>query len=124
MRGANLVVANSEFMAGCVGRRFGIDRERIVVVPQLCDVVPAPEHSSRNGDAIGFVNRNSDKNLGFVLELAAKLPGRRFVVYGSMPNVTAVTPNNVEFRGWESDRNRMFSQAGLWIMPSSWPEPF
>lgn len=124
LRGANLIATNSAFMAGCIGSRFGIARDRIVVIPQLCDVVPISDPSPGSASAIGFVNRNSDKNLGFVLELAQRLKNRHFVVFGSVPEVARRAPPNVEFRGWESDRNRMFAQAGLWIMPSAWPEPF
>lgn len=124
MRKAKLIATNSAFMANCLGNRFGIDRDKVVVIPQLCDVDSVPEFSAGGSEAIGFVNRSSDKNLGLVLVLASGLPDRPFVVYGTVPSGVAASPPNVDFRGWDSDRNRMFAQAGLWIVPSSWPEPF
>ena len=120
IRAADVVAANSYYMAGEVERRLRVAADRLIVLPQLCDVTPS-EPAPRG--VIGFVNRSEDKNLAFVLRLARRASHYRFEVFGGPP-YTGSRPPNVEFLGWESDRNRMFSRAGLWIVPSKWPEPF
>lgn len=121
VREADVVVANSQYMAHQIERRLHVPRSRIVVFPQLCDVRPTAALPPPK--TVGFVNRSEDKNLVFVLKLARSAGDLQFKVFGG-PAYAGPCPPNVEFMGWESDRDRMFSRAAAWIVPSKWPEPF
>ena len=124
LRRAAVVGTNSRFMADQIARKMKIARERIWVVPQLCDVQPVVPFGAAPPRTLGFVNRSADKNLALVIKLAERGPDLEFKVFGVEPSKTMAFPRNVRVMGWQSDRNQMFSQAALWLVPSKWPEPF
>ncbi len=122
IRQAEVVSANSEYMAEQLRLRLKISPNRIVVVPQLCDVQPVSPPAASPANTVGFVMRTADKNPALVMALARLAPDLTFRIFGSRPRAPA--PPNVEIMGWASDRDRMFASARVWIVPSKWPEPF
>jgi glycosyltransferase involved in cell wall biosynthesis len=122
MRNADAVLTNSHFMRTAISKRFKISPEHIHVLLQDCamrDLSAAPPPNT-----IGFVNRGAEKGLSFVLDLARLSADMRYLIYGHERGRPDVLPENVEWRGWASDRNEMFDSAKLWLVPSLWAEPF
>ena len=121
---ADLVVVNSHYMNRAVQTRFKTLRTKVIypplhrsfAQPSVKSVCPPPF-------TVGFVTRNTGKNLPFVLSLAQAMPEADFKVFGRL---TAIPPHpaNVELMGWVSDPLDMYSRASVWIVPSKWAEPF
>lgn len=122
LRLSDLVITNSVFMRDAICRRFRIDIDKIVIIPQLCDVKGGV--SSAPDNTVGFVNRGSDKNLSFVFLLAKNAPELKFLVFGHTESILDDYPENMAIEGWKSDRTKMFASAKVWIVPSLWAEPF
>lgn len=120
MRSVAACLVNSNFMGDCVHTRFGAQIPTRTIYPPLDLAVSASKADDRS--TVGFVNRSADKNGDFVCRLAQHMPDHRFLVYGQ-PIAHGSLPN-VEYLGWESDRDRLFSSAAKWIVPSRWQEPF
>jgi glycosyltransferase involved in cell wall biosynthesis len=123
LRAADAVVVTSAFMRRAVEERLGVVAGRVHFVPQIADMpvvaplpVPAPP-------LVGFVNRGHDKGLDLVLRLARAAPDLTFRVHGAAPSGGTLPPN-VQVAGWSVDRAAMFASASVWVVPSTWPEPF
>lgn len=123
LRKADYILINSEFMKSAVSQRFTIPKDRLIVLPQLCDVTPRPKIAPP-ANSIGFVHRGPDKNVKLVLALAERAPDLRFFIYGHTHDLPSELPSNVEVKGWAADRDSMFASAALWLVPSLWAEPF
>lgn len=124
MRQADGVITNSEFMRQAIKQRFRLEVSRIRIVPQVCDMQPVPKNFCEVGRTIGFVNRGSDKNFPFILDLARRAPDLSFLIYGHISEITGDMPTNIIIKGWATDRSAMYESAAVWLMPSAWPEPF
>ncbi|MGC9418250.1 MAG: glycosyltransferase family 4 protein [Rhodovulum sp.] len=122
MRSADAVLTNSGFMRTAISDRFGVEPERIHVFLQACGVNVGA--SVAPPGTIGFVTRGPEKGLSFVLDLARRSPDLRYLIYGHDRGRPDVLPENVDWRGWASDRDAMFASAQLWLVPSLWAEPF
>ena len=121
---AESILVNSDYMDEAVGVAFGADTTRFRIYPPLCMPIRKVAHFDPLAlRTIGFVNR-AGKNLRFVLMLAASMPDLPFVIFGHRTPEVRRLPRNVQFMGWTSDREDMFSQAYTWLVPSSWQEPF
>jgi len=122
LKQADAVLTNSSFMQRAISERFKISAKKIHVLTQTADVTPqsveAPKYT------VGFVNRGPEKNLKFVANLARKAPDLRFLVFGSAVDLPENAPSNLERKGWQSNRNLLFSSAAIWLVPSLWAEPF
>jgi glycosyltransferase involved in cell wall biosynthesis len=121
---ATVILSNSRYMSNMVAKRFHLSLKKIMVVPQLCDIHFNSLQSTNTKTTVGFVNRNTEKNQRFIFALARRLPDLKFIVFGSPIACDEKPVLNLKFMGWESDRNKMFAQAALWLIPSRWPEPF
>lgn len=121
MRCADLIVTNSQFMRQAIYDRFEVPEDKIHALIQDCATDPS---STLAPKAIGFVNRGPEKGLAFVLDLARRSPDLQYRIYGQDRGRPDVLADNVDWRGWQSDRNEMFSSARLWLVPSLWAEPF
>jgi len=122
MRRADSVLTNSKFMRSAISDRFKIPPERIHPLLQACAMNYVADAPPQN--TIGFVNRNAEKGLSFILDLARRSPDLRYLIYGHDRGRPDVLPKNVKWLGWASDRNHMFGSAKLWLVPSLWAEPF
>jgi glycosyltransferase involved in cell wall biosynthesis len=124
IRNAHLVVVNSHYMCRAAKARFKMFHAKVIYPPLSSAFF---EHSVRfvdsNSLTVGFIARNSGKNLPFVISLAEAMPEANFRVFGSL---VAVPPHpiNVQFMGWFCDPIDMYSRASVWIVPSKWAEPF
>ena len=123
LRRADCIVTNSDFMRTTIARRFRVSRDRIRVIPIACNV-QGRTGTSASRKRVGFVTRGADKGLGFVLSLAAQTPDYSFLIFGHIAQPPEALPPNVTIKGWEADRAKMLQSAFVWLVPSTWPEPF
>lgn len=83
VRGADLVIAQSEFQRGRFRERLG--RES-VVVPNLAELPDAPADAGRPDGAVVWLGTyKPSKRPEWFVELARRIPGRRFVMCGVVP---------------------------------------
>lgn len=123
LRDATALVAPSRFVAGQVASWCG--REVAVVRP----VSSRPPAGPGGGDAVvaAAARWSEAKGAHLLAQLAAALPGRRFVVAGG-PGDAGVEAAfarlaNVERRGYGSIAS-LAAEAAVAVVPSAWPEPF
>ncbi len=122
IRHASFVATNSRYMYNAVHGRFACDKNKIHVIVEKCQLDPDTSRPPSD-NRVGFVNRSVDKNLNFVVEMAARTPDIDYFVYGHTPTLYNAPPN-LRVKGWSNDRQDMFSSAKVWLVPSLWPEPF
>jgi glycosyltransferase involved in cell wall biosynthesis len=121
---ADLIVANSRYIAGLLERFWRVHAE--VVYPTLnLPVAAAPENDPKG--YILFVKPQKAKGLDVFLGLAAMLPDRRFAVAGELGRGAAellAGCRNVRALGWQEDMAGVYRRARLVVVPSALPEPF
>ncbi len=122
IRNASLVATNSHYMSTAIQQRFSCKEDRLHVIVQQCKLEPDVARTAPD-NVVGFVNRSTDKNLSFVIEMAKRMPDIEYKIYGHTPQIED-NPPNLKLMGWSNDRQEMFSSAKAWIVPSLWPEPF
>ena len=125
MRRASLVVACSGYVRDVVRHFYDIDAE--VVYPAV-----DPEHYASEGDpqereCILFIKPQYVKGFPIFVEVAKRLPDRRFLVAGKPSRharlrLTALP--NAECTGWVTDMCPVYARSRLLLGPSIWPEPF
>ncbi len=115
---ANLVVANSNFMAERLRAFSG--REALVVYPRTpLATLPLPEA----GAVVGMVGDGADKGGHVLRALALRFPEITFRVHARASALSAL-PSNVVFAGWESDPARLYQGLRLMLVPSQVAEAY
>ncbi len=117
LRRADLLVANSSFMAERI--RAACDRDALVVFPRT-PVAAAP---LAPGDVVGMAGDGADKGGTIVRALARRFPEVRFRIHcraGSLDNV----PPNVAAAPWERQPDRLYADLRLMLMPSQVAEAY
>jgi glycosyltransferase involved in cell wall biosynthesis len=119
---ADLVVANSQWMADLAHRHLGIEAHVIHPPVDADEVRP----SGWKPSYVLYMGQLSHKGLDTFLNVAHALPDHRFVVCGKQDAaglrlIEEVT--NVEYWGWTL-RKRAYAGARLVLVPSTWEEPF
>ena len=122
LKSADAVITNSYFMQTAVAKRFGISPALIHPIFPSCDVRPID--SIPHPNSVGFVHRGPEKNLAFVLALAAQSPDLEYKIYGAPEGLPSKLPSNVTIYGWADSREKMFASTKIWLVPSLWAEPF
>jgi len=121
---ADMVVANSTYVSDLFRRYWGISPE--VLLPSLR--VEASEKPLNADDGyLLFVKPQRAKGLALVLEVARRLPERKFAVAGQVSRGAARrlgALRNVEILGWREDMQEVYRGARLILGPSRIPEPF
>ena len=120
---ADLVLANSEHMAGAL-RHFGIDSE--VVYPFINLEAYRVQHT-REPEFITFIRPEPWKGLDIAISIAKRMPMKRFLFVGnaSAPLRDRIAEcENIELSEWCSDMRKIYQRTELVIMPSVWEEAF
>ena len=89
IRGADLVIAQTEHQHALYAAEFGRASE---VVPNLVEMPAAAVDAGQDGAIVWLATYKPSKRPEWFLELARRLPGRRFVMAGVMP----VPPDTLE----------------------------
>lgn len=122
---ADIVVANSEFTAAEIRKRFGVESEVIYPPIRLSDyrVTPDPEGH------ITMVNpRSRDKGVDIFLDIAETLSQETFQLVGPVSPESerkrAEELDNVTLLGWTDDMQAAYGRSKLVVVPSRYDEPF
>lgn len=124
-RAASLVVANSDYTAKVVERFF--ERPAGVLYPtiDLADTVaPCPCDPA---DPVLFIKPQPIKGVETVLELARRMPERRFVVAGTASRGIRrrlANQTNIDHKGWVDDMDALYRSSSVLLAPARIPEPF
>lgn len=122
-RDADVVIANSNFMANAVSAYFGLSADRVSVLYPPID--PGPEAwrgSAHTPPRVGFVNPSPRKGVGLFLTIAERLPDVDFLYFG--PQDKQFPNKNIVYAGWARNPKEIYSRIDLLIVPSQWHEPF
>jgi glycosyltransferase involved in cell wall biosynthesis len=115
---ADLIIANSRYIAGLLKRFWDVAAE--VVYPTLdLPVASAPENSP--GGYLLFVKPQAAKGLDVLVGLAAACPGRKFAVAGELGGSAArrlAALPNVQTLGWRTDMPAVYRGARAVLVPS------
>jgi len=117
IRTADVVIANSEFMARRCREKFGV--EAIVRYPEVD--LSQFEGIKPSMEFIGMMGTSKSKGIDIFIELARRLPHERFLLAGR--DLPTGLPPNIEFVGWARPRE-FYSRLKMLIVPSQWEEPF
>lgn len=116
---ASIVVSNGYYMSKIVKEWYNIDS------PVIYPFIHAVKIKNRHPEYITFINPARHKGLYIFLEIAERLPGKRFLVVGH--NTEAIDFSkyeNIKYVPWVEDQSNIYSQTRLLLSPSIWPEPF
>jgi len=123
LRQADLVLANSKYMAGVL-QHFGIESE---VVYPFIDLEAYRVRRTSEPKFITFIRPEPWKGLDIAISIAKRMPMERFLFVGN-PNATLrgriAECENIELYGWCSDMRKVYQRTKVVIMPSIWEEPF
>ena len=120
---ADVVYANSAFTQGLLEAQFG---PRLPILPSLPDDVALPAAPVPAGrEVVLLANARMDKGFGLMLQLAALLPGRRFVALATQSDRRAALAAaeqaglaNIEVLDRVEDMASLYAQARAVLVPS------
>lgn len=119
-RSADRIVTNSDYMKCFIQSHYSKVDISILYPPidiPLKSFKPLPCQPR-----VGIINPSSRKGENIFLALAKKNPELKFLYFSNTPKKYAL--DNIEYAGWFSDREELFSHIDLLIAPSVWTEPF
>ena len=111
MKRADLLVANSSFMAERI--RNACSRDSLVVFPRT----PVPSEPLEPGDVVGMAGDGADKGGTMVRALARRFPDLRFRLHSRAASLDDAPPN-LEAAPWERDPARLYQGLRLMLVPS------
>ena len=117
MKRADLLVANSSFMAERI--REASMRDALVVFPRT-PVAAAPLPP---GETVGMAGDGADKGGAIVRALAKRFPEVRFRIHSRAATLDDVPPN-VSAAPWERDPARLYQGLRLMLVPSQVAEAY
>lgn len=129
LRGADAVVAQTEAQRALFAAEFGRASE---VIPNLVEAPPAPADAGAGDAVVWLATYKPAKRPEWFVEMARRLPHRRFVMCGVIPippltraawdaaRAAAATQPNLEVRGFvdPARRGELFRDAGLLVHTS------
>jgi glycosyltransferase involved in cell wall biosynthesis len=121
---AELVVANSRYVAGLFQRFWKLEAE--VLLPSL-NIEVSPQPTNSPDGYLLFVKPQRAKGLDVLLGLARHMPQRSFAVAGEIRGSAARELGglkNVQLLGWREDMDAVYRGARMILGPSEIPEPF
>lgn len=121
-KNADLVIANSKFMAGVVNEYFGV--KPFVVYPFINKQKIIADN--RQPFYITFVKPTIEKGVTIFIEIAKRMPNMRFLCVGNAKEYgsTLEKLKNVELVGWSSDMRKVYARTKILLVPSLCSEAF
>jgi len=116
---ADIVVANSEFIKG----RYSPFRGDVKLLYPPIGLDRFNSISKKTNTYIGMVSPTLSKGGQIFADLAAKIPGRKFLAVGRKL-IRIRFPSNVKCVKWIDDMRDFYSQSSVVVIPSIWDEPF
>lgn len=124
-KAANMVIANSNYVAKVIERFFQRDAEVLYPVIDMDLVDKAPAYD--NSKDILFVKPQEIKGVEIFFEVAQAAKDRKFTVVGSASRRMKLRFSNFEninYIPWTDDMDSVYSNSSLLFGPSQIPEPF
>jgi glycosyltransferase involved in cell wall biosynthesis len=115
----DFIITNSNHMRTLIQEHFTTKAKIFVIYPPI-DLERKPP-KIKEIEIIGFVNKGQKKGQDIVLALAHRFPSIEFFIYGK--TISSGLKNLVN-KGYERDREKLFSSIDLMLAPSNWDEPF
>lgn len=121
---AYAVYANSDFTRDVVEQRFGARLPVVYSLPPDLDRAKAVTAETA-GDCVLLANSRDDKGFGLILQVAQRLPGRRFLAIANQGSaekaalqIEAAGLSNVELLGRVDDMAEVYSRSRVVAVPS------
>ena len=116
LRNANLVCVVSNYVQNVTSKYCNVNSEviRPFISFKECMV-------KKTGDYITFINPDKHKGLEIFEKIVDRLPDKKFLVVGKDNYKT--NKSNVKVVGYVEDRKKIFSETGLFLIPSIFPDP-
>ncbi|WP_406657583.1 glycosyltransferase family 4 protein [Methanolobus sp. ZRKC2] len=116
---ASLVISNSHYMSKIVRDWFNIDS--FVIYP----FVNEPKLEYYEPEYITMVNASKHKGIDTFLNIAKRMPDKKFLVVGHNPEFIDFSQyENVRYIPWIDNSKVIYSNTKILLVPSIWPEPF
>lgn len=119
---ANVIIANSNYVARKVKQKFG--RESIVISPVIdfekYTQVKMPRFSDRR--YIVLFGEYAFKGVNLFKAIARRMPDHKFMIVGRERN--EANTGNLIFRKYGDDPLRIYQETKMLLMPSLWEEAF
>jgi glycosyltransferase involved in cell wall biosynthesis len=116
---ADGVVTNSFFMRSQIAKYFLLNHGKISVeYPKIGLDLKTPRFGGIK--KIGFINSGRHKGSELILQLAEIYGQFEFFVYGDF----LAFRDNIMHRGYEPNRENIYNNIDLLLVPSAWPEPY
>ena len=120
----DLVIANSEYTRSVLETHA----IRSAAVPPFIANTGRQQGASVGlaGDILFLsANLSTHKGARLLIELARRLPHRRFQAVGQdIEGLAPTLPSNVQWQPWLDDPSMVLCKAAMLIVPSQWPETF
>lgn len=120
-RSAETVITNSEFMRRFLDSR-GYAKKTIVLYPPIDLGLSCSERRTASITRIGMINPTHHKGEDVFLDLSRKNLDLQFIYFARYDRRYGLS--NVFYGGWQTDREQLYAQIDLLIVPSKWDEPF
>ena len=127
LQGANLVVANSKYMANMIKEKCNVNAE--VIYPFL-KLEQYRVKEQRNQRYISFIGPNRGRGVEIALKIAKKMRNKEFLFLiwswsKSTDKEEVKKQRNIKlFSRWTNNMRQVYSQTKLLIIPRIRPEPF
>ena len=122
---ASLVIANSKFVQEVFNRYMKIDSKIIYPIINFNEVVSKDEEER---GFITFINPTTAKGLNIFIDIARKMPDKRFLVAGVVKDNVDLKRlralENIAYLGFVDNIKRIYAMSRILLVPSIWPEPF
>lgn len=129
-RNVSRFLVSNEHMKGRL-TRYGIDKEKIVVIPNFVDVAAYKPIYEHDGYFLYFGRLSIEKGVEYALRAMVQLPDQKLVIVGNGPDESRLRKlandlnlNNVQFLGplWGEALQPILDRAISVIVPSYWHE--
>jgi len=125
VKGADSVIANSQFLSTLTKNWFDVDTEYIYPFINFKSV----QSNTHDGTFITMIRPDLLKGVKIFLDIAKKMPHIRFLCVGRIPKYFEFkseleNTKNIVYLGWTNNMGDVYSKTKLLLVPSIWPEPF
>ncbi len=117
---AYCVITSSNYLGKKITSSYKI-KNQVTLYPLVNDPIKTRPPSLSLTAPIGMISGSKYKGEKVIIELAKRMPNRRFVIFNSVLN--APVPSNVQRKGYVS-KEEIFSSISLLIVPSDVKESF
>lgn len=119
-KSANKIITNSDFMKNFIQHHY--PNANISVLFPPIDITIKNYKTPPPQPIVGIINPSSRKGEDIFISLAKHYPSFKFKYFSQSDK--NYTFENIEYAGWLSDREVLFSNVDILIAPSVWSEPF